>query len=81
MSAIYLICGVIILTLFYCYRKSCRSNREQINSEIVKEVNPEIQNQNITDTVKEIKPEIATKNKWLYPEDEFGKMEKGVVSE
>ena len=24
--------------------------------------------------------EIKTKNKWLYPEDSFGKMEKGVVN-
>lgn len=26
-----------------------------------------------------IKPEMPTKNKWLYPTDEFKKMEKGVV--
>ncbi|RTZ05709.1 hypothetical protein [Flavobacterium sp. GSP6] len=81
MNTIYLICGVIILTLFYCHHKRRRLNREQINPEIVKEVNPENQNQIITDTAIEIKPEMATKNKWLYPADEFGKMEKGVVSE
>jgi len=81
MNTVYLISGVIILILIYYHNKSRRSHREQINSKIVKEVNPVIQNQNSTDTVKEIKPVIATKNKWLYPEDEFGKMEKGVVSE
>lgn len=26
----------------------------------------------------EIKPKITTKNKWLYPTDEFGMLEKGV---
>jgi hypothetical protein len=28
---------------------------------------------------KVIKPVMHTKNKWLNPEDNFGKMEKGVV--
>ncbi len=35
----------------------------------------------ITETAKQTNPEIATKNKWLYPTDEFGKMEKGIVYE
>ncbi len=26
------------------------------------------------------RPEIGNKNKWLYPADNFGKMEKGVVA-
>jgi hypothetical protein len=26
----------------------------------------------------EIKPKVTTKNKWLYPTDEFGILEKGV---
>ena len=30
---------------------------------------------------KVIKPNIYTKNKWLYPMDNFGVMEKGVVYE
>jgi len=30
---------------------------------------------------KAIKPVIHTKNKWLNPEDNFGKMEKGVVKD
>ena len=25
------------------------------------------------------RPEFKSKNKWLYPEDNFGKLEKGVV--
>lgn len=73
MSTIYLISCVVILTLFYYHYKSRRLHKKQIN--------PEIQNQIITDTGKEINPEIATKNKWLHPTDEFGKMEKGVVYE
>jgi hypothetical protein len=28
---------------------------------------------------KVIQPKIPTKNKWLYPTDNFGKMERGVV--
>ena len=28
---------------------------------------------------KVIQPKMPTKNKWLYPTDSFGKMEKGVV--
>ena len=28
---------------------------------------------------KVIKPKMPTKNKWLYPIDNFGKLEKGVV--
>jgi len=28
---------------------------------------------------KVIKPKMPTKNKWLYPTDNFGKMKKGVV--
>ena len=35
----------------------------------------------ISKTLKLIKTPIATKNKWLYPEDNFGKMEKGVVKD
>lgn len=73
MSTIYLIGVVVILTLFYYHYKSRRLHKKKIN--------PEIQNQIITDTAKEIKLEMPTKNKWLYPTDEFGKMEKGVVSE
>ena len=30
-------------------------------------------------TRKLTRTEVKTKNKWLYPEDNFGKMEKGVV--
>jgi len=28
-----------------------------------------------------IPPKIETKNKWLYPTDNFGKLEKGVVND
>lgn len=53
MSTIYLISGVVILTLFYYHYKSRRLHKKQIN--------PEIQNQIVTDPGKEIKPEIAQK--------------------
>lgn len=35
------------------------------------------------DNINQIKinHNITTKNKWLYPTDEFGKMEKGIVYE
>jgi hypothetical protein len=30
---------------------------------------------------KVIPPKMKTKNKWLYPTDNFGKLEKGVVND
>lgn len=75
MNTIYLI-GVVVIGIvipFYYHYKSGGVNKKQINPETVKEIIPEI--------AKEIKPEMPTKNKWLYPTDEFGKMEKGMVSE
>lgn len=75
MNTIYLI-GVVVIgivILFYYHYKSDGINRNQIIPKIAKKIIPEIP--------KEIKPEMATKNKWLYPTDDFGKMEKGVVSE
>lgn len=35
---------------------------------------------NVIDLINSIeRPVLSKKNKWLYPTDEFGKMEKGVV--
>jgi hypothetical protein len=36
---------------------------------------------NQKETKSEIKTEIITKNKWLYPTDNLGKLEKGVEFE
>lgn len=50
-------------------------------SKKAKENNSEITKHVIPDIALEIKPIIvATRNSWLYPEDDFGKLEKGVVS-
>jgi len=87
MNIIYLTSIVVlVILLYYCY-KSDSLNKEQIksettkeiDSEIINDINTEIANQIIPEAAKEIKPEIVTKNKWLYPTDEFGKMERGVV--
>jgi hypothetical protein len=45
----------------------------EINEVNQKSIESEDANQKI------IEPEILNKNKWLYPTDEFGKMEKGRV--
>ena len=79
MNIIYLI-GIVVLVILLYYRyKSVRKNKEQINSEIVNDIKPEISRQIIPDIALEIKPEMPTKNTFLYPTDEFGKMERGVV--
>jgi hypothetical protein len=67
MDTIYLI-GIVVIgmvILFYYHYKTGGVNKNQIIAEIP----------------TEIKPEMPTKNNWLYPTDEFGKMENGVVSE
>jgi hypothetical protein len=33
------------------------------------------------DKQKVIPPKMQTKNKWLYPTDNFGKLERGVVTD
>lgn len=38
-------------------------------------------NQKQVQTLSVEKPPIIKKNSWLYPDDEFGKMEKGVVND
>jgi hypothetical protein len=58
--------------ILFCYHsKSDGINKNQIIPKIAKKIIPKIP--------KEIKPEMPTKNKFLYPTDEFGKMEKGVI--
>lgn len=90
MNTIYLPVAVIIALLFYYRYKSDCLNKEQDESELTKEIHsfdnnikPEVANQIVPDTsLVEIKPKIvATRNSYLYPEDDFGKLEKGVVSD
>ncbi len=80
MNAIYILGAVVIALLFYYHYKSVRKNKEQIYCKIVNDVKPEMARQIIPDIALEIKPEIVvTRNTFLYPTDEFGKLEKGVV--
>jgi hypothetical protein len=46
----------------------------------VNEKNNSNENSMTTDTINqtETKSEMTPKNKWFYPRDEFGKMEKGI---
>ncbi len=90
MTTIYIPGAVIIGLLFYYRYKSDSLNKEQdasettkeIDSEIVDDIKPEIVTQIVPDTALEFKPErVATRNSYLYPEDDFGKMEKGVVAD
>ncbi len=48
---------------------------------IHKKIRIKITNQKQPQNVIAEKPLIIKKNSWLYPDDEFGKMEKGVVNE
>ena len=63
MNAIYLICFAIILKIFYSFFKG-KSRKEEINE---------------SDNIPQIQSITKTKNSWLYPTDEFGTLEKGVV--
>jgi hypothetical protein len=66
MNVIYLISGTVVVILFYCLSKRNKSNQKAIN--------PTITNQKV------VLPKMSKKNKWLYPTDNFGKMEKGRVN-
>lgn len=95
MSAIYIIAVIVIIALFYSLyyinktpKQQQRSNElktpdatTEINStdEFEKENNTVVQSKLDLNTPLE-RPEIRKHNKWLYPTDNFGKMEKGVVN-
>jgi hypothetical protein len=66
MNVIYLISGTVVVILIYCLSKRNKSNQKAIN--------PTITNQKV------VLPKMSKKNKWLYPTDNFGKMEKGRVN-
>ena len=52
---------------------------------IYKDIQNKIRNKNTNQkqvqTLSVAKPLIIKKNSWLYPDDEFGRMEKGVVND
>ena len=76
MILIYLICLIAIVKLFYSLKK-----KEVIttkNEVPTKEKDLVITTDNIQ---KQIEYEKPTKNKWLYPTDEYGKIEKDMVYE
>lgn len=84
MNYIYLIGVILIARLFYSFYKKDNTNQglsedNNANQELIKSNNA---NRKPTKRNKKLnKPEIASKNTWLYPTDEFGKMEKGTVYE
>jgi hypothetical protein len=49
--------------------------------DIQNKIRNKITNQKQFQTLSVAKPPIIKKNLWLYPDDEFGKMEKGVVND
>ena len=63
MNIIYLICFTIILKVFYSFYKR-KNTKEEINE---------------SDNIPQIQSITKTKNSWLYPTNEFGTLEKGVV--
>ena len=82
MNTIYISCfaaiGVVVIAKLI-YSKSKKNNSSIVSasdssnggiSDQDSEKNSISQEQN--------KPEMSSKNKWLYPSDEFGKMESGV---
>jgi hypothetical protein len=83
MNTIYILGVIVIVLSFFSFYKRNTTNQEPNESNDVYE-EPIIRS-SIPKPTKRIKkpiqPEPVTKNKWLYPNDEFGKMEKGTVYE
>ncbi len=52
-----------------------------IIQKIRNKIRNKITNQKQVENLIVVKPIIIKKNSWLYPNDEFGKMEKGVVND
>ena len=52
-----------------------------IIQKIRNKIRNKITNQKQVQTLSVEKPPIIKKNSWLYPDDEFGRMEKGVVND
>ena len=70
MTFVYLLLVLIIVKLLHSLTKSDSVNDEEMDidsDENTPDIKPSIE-----------KPKEFGKNKWLYPTDEYGKMEKGV---
>lgn len=76
MGIVILICFIIIVKSFYPAKK-----KDLITENNDVDFFQEESRSFGTNDNKQIEPEKTTKNKWLYPADEFGKMEKDVVYE
>lgn len=70
----------VVMKLFY-NKKSDGVNEKQIRPKMPEQVKPKVSKKIESEIPKQIKPEMPGKNMWLYPTDEFGQMEKGVVFE
>ena len=77
MNVVYIIGIVVLVRLFYSFNKRKDANQGLIKGD---SFNPKPIIRNGINR-KPIKSKIITPNKWLYPTDEFGKMEKGKVYE
>ena len=92
MNNIYLIvalgfCIIVMIKLLY---NKIKTNQKQVNDNTLNQISTTLNDGNIkvATNKKEIEnkslhltdvnPEIISKNSWLYPTDEFGKMENGV---
>ena len=70
---IIVFCFIFIIKQFSSFFKKHEDTQELIESNNPSNKTVEIPNEKITE------PIIPSKNKWLYPTDEFGDMKKGVV--
>lgn len=53
----------------------------KLYKDIQNKIRKKITNQKQVQTLSFEKPPIIKKNSWLYPDDEFGRMEKGLVND
>lgn len=83
MTIVYLIgTGILVLLLYYISKSYVLNNTSSINqtnletqSKSENEIDINIDSQNNIPMTSE----LTSKNKWLYPTDNIGKMESGVV--
>ena len=82
MNTIYISCfaaiGVVVIAKLI-YSKSKKNNSSIVSASDSSNDGINDQDSDKNESSKEQnKPEMSSKNKWLYPSDEFGKMESGV---
>jgi hypothetical protein len=84
MNTIYISCfaaiGVVVIAkLIYSKSKKNNSSIVRASDSINDGISDQDSDSDKNDSSKEQnKPEMSSKNKWLHPSDEFGKMESGV---